>query len=80
MYKKQLMKMPSTTVPRRQSRSFPFFHRQSEELLAALKDDKAPPPLAAIDGQTAIEAGPRPISSLRGATQTRAQAGGRSLA
>ena len=34
----------------------PAPRRQSEELLAALKDGKAPPPLAAIDAPAAIEA------------------------
>ncbi len=34
----------------------PDMRRQSEDLLAALKAGKAPPPLAAIDGQAAIEA------------------------
>jgi Tetratricopeptide repeat len=33
----------------------PDIRRQSEELLAALKDGKVPPPLAAIDGKAAIE-------------------------
>jgi tetratricopeptide (TPR) repeat protein len=34
----------------------PALRRQSEELLAALKDGKSPPPLAAIDAPAAIEA------------------------
>ena len=34
----------------------PGIRRQSEELLVTLKEGKAPPPLAAIDGQAAIEA------------------------
>ena len=67
MYKKQLMKHALTVydgAPKAEP-VVPFFHRQSEELLAALKDDKAPPPLARDRWTDRDRGGPPPISSLR---------------
>ena len=58
----------------------PGIRRQSEELLADVKNGKAPPPLAAIDAPAAIEAARARLSSPRGADKARAQPGGGSLA
>ena len=58
----------------------PGLRRQSEELLAAVKAGKAPPPLAKIDAPCRARNRPRPLSSPRGADQTPAKPEGGSLA